>query len=92
MDPPKSADPQAEAWAKATGWDETLVAYAMVAVLGLAIEIVACFGTWIAMQPQARGSTGANTKRPSKLAAKIERFEASARRVRRDIASHARRS
>ena len=78
MDPPKSADPQAEAWARATGWDETFVAYVMVAVLGLAIEIVACFGTWIAMQPQQRGSTGANSNRPSKPAAKIERFEASA--------------
>jgi hypothetical protein len=64
MDPPKSADPQAEAWARATGWDETLVAYVMVAVLGLAIEIVACFGTWIAMQPPQRGSNGANAKRP----------------------------
>ena len=64
MDPPKSADPQAEAWAKATGWDETLVAYAMVAVLGLAIEIVACFGTWIAMRPPARAGTGANDNGP----------------------------
>lgn len=65
MAPPKSADPQAEAWAKATGWDETLVAYVMVAVLGLAIEIVACFGLWIVMQPPAHGSSGANDNRPS---------------------------
>ncbi len=78
MDPPKSADPQAEAWSKATGWDETLVAYVMVAVLGLAIEIVACFGTWIAMQPQARASTEANNSEPPNTAAKIEPFEASA--------------
>lgn len=53
LDPPKSADPQAEAWSKATGYDETLIAYGMVAILGLAIEIVACFGTWIAMRPSA---------------------------------------
>jgi hypothetical protein len=52
--------------------------YAKVAGLGLAIEIVACFGTWIAMQPPARGSTGANNNRPSEAAAKTERFEASA--------------
>ena len=78
MDPPKSADPQAEAWSRATGWDETLVAYVMVAVLGLAIEIVACFGTWIAMQPRQSGSPEAKDNEPPKAAAKVGCFETSA--------------
>ena len=60
MDPPMSADPQAEALSKVTGWDEAIVAYATVAVLGFAIEVVACFGTWIAMQVPVQPRANAN--------------------------------
>ena len=60
IDPPNSADPQVEALSKVLGWDETVVTYAIVAILGFAIEIVACFGTWIALQPPAQLRAGTN--------------------------------
>lgn len=51
LDPPKSADPQAEALARLIGHDESLVAYGMVALIGLAVELVACFGMWLLQRP-----------------------------------------
>jgi len=51
--PPQAADPQAEAIAKALGIDPAVVAYAMIAVLGFALELVACMGLWILSKTQA---------------------------------------
>ncbi len=51
LDAPKSADPQAEALARLMGQDEPLVAYGMVALIGLAVELVACFGMWLLQRP-----------------------------------------
>lgn len=45
--PPASADPQAEALAKATGLDPTAVSYALIAILGFALELVSCWGIWL---------------------------------------------
>lgn len=53
LKPPQAADPQAEAIAKALGIDAAVVAYAMIAILGFALELVACMGLWILSKPQA---------------------------------------
>ncbi|MGE0700372.1 MAG: hypothetical protein AB7O57_14840 [Hyphomicrobiaceae bacterium] len=53
LKPPQAADPQAEAIAKALGIDASVVAYAMIAILGFALELVACMGLWILSKPQA---------------------------------------
>lgn len=73
--PPKSADPQAEALSRITGHDGTAVAYAMAALLGLALELVACFGTWI-----ATSGNGADQTRDAR-ATGLEPAGASAMRI-----------
>jgi hypothetical protein len=60
IEPPKAADPQAEAIAKASGLTETTVSYLMIAILGLAIETVTCFGIWIFQSPKPKTMTIAN--------------------------------
>lgn len=44
---PAAADPQAEALANLTGQSETLMAYLLIAIIGLALELVSCFGRLI---------------------------------------------
>lgn len=44
---PAAADPQAEALANLTGQSETMVAYLLIAIIGLALELVSCFGRLI---------------------------------------------
>lgn len=44
---PVAADPQAAALAKASGLDESVISYALVAVIGFAVELVACLGLWL---------------------------------------------
>lgn len=51
--PPTAADPQAEALSHITGHSGIVVSYAMAGLLGLAIELVACLGTWIALDARA---------------------------------------
>lgn len=48
---PKSADPQADALASWSGAKVDVVAYIMVAILGFAVEVVACLGVWIIQRP-----------------------------------------
>lgn len=55
-EPPRSADPQAAAIARALGQPEPVVAYAMILVVGLALELVACLGVWIGTVPRAGGT------------------------------------
>lgn len=59
IDPPKAADPQAAALAAWLGTEEALIAYLMVAVLGFAVELVACLGLWVLMdkRPTAQQPT-----------------------------------
>ena len=54
MPRPAAADPQADVIAKAMqpwGLSEELVAYLLVAIVGLAVELVACFGLWVLSEP-----------------------------------------
>jgi len=52
IEPPKSADPQAEALAKASGRDVEVISYLLVAVIGFGVEIVACLGLWLLSRPR----------------------------------------
>lgn len=49
--PPRAADPQAHALAGLLGWSEASVAYGLIALLGFALEIVACLGVWLLARP-----------------------------------------
>ena len=51
LTPPKSADPQADALASWSGVKVDVVAYLMVAILGFAVELVACLGVWLVQRP-----------------------------------------
>ncbi|WP_139247848.1 hypothetical protein [Hyphomicrobium sp. CS1GBMeth3] len=44
---PVAADPQAAALAKASGLDESIISYLLVAIIGFAVELVACIGLWL---------------------------------------------
>lgn len=52
IEPPKSADPQAEALAKASGYDPVVISYLLIAIIGFGVEIVACLGIWILQRPR----------------------------------------
>ena len=52
IDPPKTADPQAEALAKAFGFDQAVISYLLIAIIGFGLEIVACLGVWILQRPR----------------------------------------
>jgi ribosomal protein S25 len=54
LNAPKSADPQADALATWSGAKVDVVAYVMVAILGFAVEVVACLGVWIVQRPTNR--------------------------------------
>lgn len=53
--PPAAADPQAAAIAAWLGTEEAMVAYLMVAILGFAVELVACLGMWVLMDRRPQG-------------------------------------
>lgn len=58
IDPPKAADPQAAVLAAALGKNEEFIAYLMVAILGFAVELVACLGMWVLdRRPQVQQGT-----------------------------------
>jgi hypothetical protein len=61
---PKSADPQADEIATWFGVSADRVAYCMVAILGFAVEVVACLGVWIVQKPDGseRSANGSETK------------------------------
>lgn len=63
IDPPKAADPQAAALAAWLGSDEARISYLMVAILGLAVELVACLGLWVLMdkRPQSQQAAASIT-------------------------------
>jgi hypothetical protein len=56
IEPPKSADPQAEALAKASGRDVEVISYLLVAIIGFGVEIVACLGLWLLSRPRPAAS------------------------------------
>ncbi len=58
---PGSADPQAEALASAAGTSVTTAAWILIAVVGFAIELAACFGMYVLGRPAPRP---ANENRP----------------------------
>lgn len=55
---PASADPQAAAIATATGLNESMISYLLVAIIGLAVEIVACLGLWLLTPDPDTGRDG----------------------------------
>ena len=64
--PPAAADPQAEALAKLIGVDPQVVSYALIALLGLALELVACFGVLVlSAEPRPAGGAVESTGHPA---------------------------
>lgn len=51
---PASADPQAEAVATATGVSVSTAAWVLIAIVGFAIELAACFGLYVIGRPSHR--------------------------------------
>jgi len=65
---PKSADPQADALATWSGAKVDVVAYVMVAILGFAVEVVACLGVWIIQRPaEGLDANGEANRSPSAI-------------------------
>lgn len=60
--PPTAADPQATHIANVTGYSESAVLLALAAVLGIAVELVSCFGRFALDRP-ARTDAGSNRSR-----------------------------
>jgi hypothetical protein len=62
---PASADPQAEAVAHAAGVSVSTAAWILIGIVGLAIELAACFGMYVLARPAAHRP--ANENRPAGL-------------------------
>ncbi len=62
---PSSADPQAEAVAHAAGVSVSTAAWVLIAIVGFAIELCACFGLYVLGEPSGgrRRSSGRNVGR-----------------------------
>lgn len=89
IEPPKAADPQAEALARLFGLSPEVIAYLMVAIIGLALELTACLGVWLmsapSVAPLARLAP-AGCKVPNAPASKVAGPIAGLDRLAREIA------
>ncbi|PPD06302.1 MAG: hypothetical protein CTY28_14565 [Hyphomicrobium sp.] len=78
---PSSADPQAEAVANAAGVSVSTAAWILIAIVGFAIELAACFGMYVLSAPARRNTVaaGAPTKNDTAQASLvIEKWDAPA--------------
>lgn len=62
---PSSADPQAEAVANAAGVSVSTAAWILIAIVGFAIELAACFGMYVLGSPRAKQPTARDTAQTS---------------------------